>query len=163
VTALVVDEAPSPPLRHAVLLSRLLAEAMIANVQSSAALSRAAADELLAQARLATPLRFVEQDALWRASWRSFELSASTAERLLGLASAHVDRSTLGLWRVAERLLVELAQLQTAQIESLRDAFGELRRTQAAYLGAVQQTHQRIITLAQPSTQGEHDGDEAKQ
>jgi hypothetical protein len=156
--AIVVDEAPSP-LRHAVLLSRLLAEAMIANVQSSAALSRAAADELLAQARLSTPLRFVEQDALWRASWRSFELSARTAERLLGLASAHIDRSTLGLWRVAERLLVELAQLQTVQVESLRDAFGELRRTQAAYLGAVRQTHLRIIALAQPVAQGAQDGE----
>jgi hypothetical protein len=160
VSALVVDEASSsPPLRHAVLLSRLLAEAMIAGVQSSAALSRAAADELLAQARLATPLRFIEQDALWRASWRSFELSAETAERVLGLASAHIDRSTLGLWRVAERLLVELGQVQAAHIESLRDAFDELCRTQAAYLGAAQQTHQRIIALAQPATHGESHGD----
>jgi hypothetical protein len=158
-TTLTVHESPSPPLRQAVLLSRLLAEAMIANVHSSAALSRAAADELLAQARLATPLRFIEQDEIWRASWRSFELSAGTAERVLGLARGHVDRSTLGLWRIAERLLVELAQLQTSQIESLRDAFGELRAAQADYLGAAQQAHRRIVALARPAAGGGHDGD----
>ena len=141
---------PAPPPRQAALLARLLAESMIANVQTTAALNRSAADALLAQARLATPIRFSQLDDAWRASWRSSELSAHTADRVLGLARDHVERSTLGLARITERLLAELAQLHTSQVESLRDAFDTLREAQEAYLGATQQAHQRVIALAQP-------------
>ncbi|MDH5331815.1 MAG: hypothetical protein OEW27_17870 [Aquincola sp.] len=144
----VAPQAAATPLRQATLLARLLAEAMISNVQTTAALNRSAADALLAQARLATPLRFAQVDDAWRSSWRSFELSASTADRLLGLARDHVERSTLGLARVTERLLGELAQLQAGQIESLRDAFGALRDAQEAYLHATEQVHRRVIVLA---------------
>ncbi len=90
------------PARQAALLARLLAEAMIANVQTTAGLNRSAADALLAQARLATPLRFNQLDDAWRASWCSFELSANTADRMLGLARGHIERSTIGLWRITE-------------------------------------------------------------
>ena len=141
--------APPPP-RQAALLARLLAESMIANVQTTAALNRSAADALLAQARLATPIRFGQLDDAWRASWRSFELSAHTADRVLGLTREHVERSTLGLARITERLLAELAQLHTSQVESLREAFTTLREAQEAYLDATQQAHQRVIALAQP-------------
>lgn len=144
--------APPPP-RQAALLARLLAESMIANVQTTAALNRSAADALLAQARLATPIRFGQLDDAWRASWRSFELSAHTADRVLGLTREHVERSTLGLARITERLLAELAQLRTSQVESLREAFSTLREAQAAYLDATQQAHQRVIALAQPQPQ----------
>jgi hypothetical protein len=146
------------PIRHAALLARLLAEAMIANVQTTAALNRSAADALLAQARLATPIRFAQLDDAWNASWRSFELSASTADRVLGLARGHVERSTLGLARITERLLAELAELRDDQIESLREAFDELRAAQENYLQATQQTHQRILALARPASIGERDG-----
>ncbi len=141
---------PAPPPRQAALLARLLAESMIANVQTTAALNRSAADALLALARLATPIRFSQLDDAWRASWHSFELSAHTADRVLGLARDHVERSTLGLARVTERLLAELAPLHTSQVESLRDAFGTLREAQEAYLDATQRAHQRVIALAQP-------------
>jgi predicted component of type VI protein secretion system len=145
--------APPPP-RQAALLARLLAESMIANVQTTAALNRSAADALLAQARLATPIRFDQLDDAWRASWRSFELSARTADRVLGLTRDHVERSTLGLARITERLLAELAQLHTSQVESLREAFTTLREAQEAYLDATQQAHQRVIALAQPQSTG---------
>jgi hypothetical protein len=135
-------------LRQATLLARLLAEAMIANVQHTAALNRSAADLLLAQARLPTPGRFEQLDAAWQASWTSFERSASTADRLLGLTRGHVERSTSGLWRVAERLLLELAQLPAAHLDSLRDAFAVLRDAQDHYLQATQQAHQRLVALA---------------
>ncbi len=139
------------PLRKAALLTRLLAEAMIANVQSTADLNRSAAYALLSQARLATPLRFAQVDDAWRASWCSFELCASTTDRMLGLARGHVERSTLGLRRVTERLLTELAQLPTAQIDTLRDAFDTLREAQETYLQATEQAHRRVIALAAPT------------
>jgi hypothetical protein len=138
------------PLHQAALLTRLLAEAMIANVQSTADLNRSAAYALLSQARLATPLRFAQLDDAWRASWCSFELCANTADRMLGLARGHVERSTLGLQRVTERLLTELAQLPPTQIDTLRDAFNTLREAQETYLQATEQAHRRVIALAQP-------------
>lgn len=142
------------PLRHAALLARLLAESMIANVQTTAALNRSAADALLAQARLATPIRFSQLDDAWRASWKSFELSAHTADRVIGLAREHVERSTLGLTRITERLLAELAQLQASQLDSLREAFDHLRAAQEAYLQATERAHRRVIALAQGSHEG---------
>lgn len=140
--------AAAAPLRQAALLARLLAESMIADVQTTAALNRSAADALLAQARLATPIRFAQLDDAWRSSWQSFELSAHTADRVIGLAREHVERSTLGLARITERLLAELAQLQAAQIDSLREAFAHLRRAQETYLQATEQAHRRVIALA---------------
>ncbi len=139
------------PLRQAALLTRLLAEAMIANVQSTAGLNRSAADALLALSHGATPLRFAQIDDAWRASWRSFELCAQTADRLLALSRSHIERSTLGLARVTERLLGELAPLHSAQIEALRGAFDVLREAQESYLQATDQAHRRIIALAQPT------------
>jgi hypothetical protein len=142
------------PLRHSALLARLLAESMIANVQTTAALNRSAADALLAQARLATPIRFSQLDDAWRASWRSFELSAHTADRVLGLAREHVERSTLGLARITERLLAELAQLSASQVESLRESFAQLRDAQENYLQATEAAHRRVIALARPADPG---------
>jgi hypothetical protein len=127
---------------------------MIASVQTTAALNRSAADALLAQARLATPLRFSELDDAWRSSWRSFELCAATADRMLGLARDHVDCSTQGLARVTELLLAELAQLKSAQIETLREAFSAVREAQEAYLHATEKAHQRVIALARLANRG---------
>ena len=144
------------PTRQAALLARLLAEAMIANVQTTAGLNRSAADALLAQARLATPPRFTQLDDAWRASWCSFELCAKTADRMLGLARGHIERSTIGLWRVTETLFTELAHLQTSQLDSLREAFTTLREAQESYLQATEQVHQRVIALAQPGANDAH-------
>lgn len=143
------------PLRQAALLTRLLAEAMIANVQSTAGLNRSAADALLALAHGATPLRFAQVDDAWRASWRSFELCAQTADRLLALSRQHIERSTLGLARVSELLLGELAQANADRIESLREAFATLREAQETYLQATEQAHRRVIALAQPTHEAE--------
>jgi hypothetical protein len=140
------------PLRQAALLTRLLAEAMIANVQSTAGLNRSAADALLALSHGATPLRFVQIDDAWRASWRSFELCAQTADRLLALSRCHIERSTLGLARITELLLGELAQHNTHRIETLREAFDTLRDAQESYLQATEQAHRHVIALAQPTT-----------
>jgi hypothetical protein len=143
------------PLRQAALLTRLLAEAMIANVQSTAGLNRSAADALLALAHGATPLRFSQVDDAWRASWRSFELCAQTADRLLALSRQHIERSTLGLARVSELLLGELAQANADRMESLREAFATLREAQETYLQATEQAHRRVIALAQPTHEAE--------
>jgi hypothetical protein len=147
-------DTAAAPLRHSALLARLLAESMIANVQTTAALNRSAADALLAQARLATPIRFSQLDDAWRASWRSFELSAHTADRVLGLAREHVERSTLGLARITERLLAELAQLSASQVETLREAFATLREAQENYLQATEAAHRQVIALARPADPG---------
>jgi predicted RNase H-like HicB family nuclease len=146
----IVANATATPTRHAALLARLLAESMMANVQSTAGLNRSAADALLSLARLATPLRFAQIDDAWRASWRSFELSAHTADRLLRLSREHIERSTLGLARMTELLLGELGQLHASRIETLREAFDAVREAQETYLQATEQAHRRVIALAAP-------------
>jgi hypothetical protein len=149
----IATTAVTAPLRHAALLSRLLAESMMATVQSTAGLNRSAADALLSLARLATPLRFAQIDDAWHASWRSFELSARTADRLLHLSRQHIERSTLGLARVTETLLGELAQVNARHIESLREAFDELRDAQETYLQATERAHRRVLALAGPAAE----------
>jgi hypothetical protein len=141
------------PLRHAALLARLLAESMMANVQSTAGLNRSAADALLALSHQATPMRFGQIDDAWRASWRSFELSARTADRLLRLSREHIERSTLGLARVTELLLGELAQINARHTAQLREAFDTLREAQETYLQATDQAHRRVLALAAPKPQ----------
>jgi ribosomal 50S subunit-associated protein YjgA (DUF615 family) len=53
-------------------------------------------------------------------------------------------------------LLVELAQLRSTRIESLREAFDELRDAQEAYLQATEQVHRRVIALALPGATDAH-------
>jgi len=139
------------PLRQAALLTRLLAESMIANVQSTAGLNRSAADALLALSHGATPLRFTQIDDAWRASWRSFELCAQTADRLLALSRHHIERSTLGLARMTELLLGEMGQQQAHRLDSLREAFETLRLAQETYLQATENAHRRVLALAAPN------------
>jgi hypothetical protein len=143
------------PTRHAALLARLLAESVMANVQSTAGLNRAAADALLSLAHQATPLRFAQIDDAWHASWRSFELSAHTADRLLRLSREHIERSTLGLARMTELLLRELAQVNACRVETLREAFDTLCEAQETYLQATEQAHRRVLALAAPVAQTE--------
>ena len=149
------------PTRHAALLARLLAESMMAGVQSTAGLNRAAADALLSLAHLATPTRFAQIDDAWHASWRSFELSAHTADRLLRLSREHIERSTLGLARVTELLLSELAHANAHHIETLRDAFDALREAQESYLLATEQAHRCVIALAAPAPTPSHENIDA--
>jgi hypothetical protein len=148
VVALPVPVAPDgslPTVRQA----RLLAEAMLANVQRIAALNLAAADSLLVHARMPRPPAFDDRSDEWRMAWRSFEICATTADRLLDLTRGHVERSSSNLWRVTERLLGELGQLPAAQLETLRQTFVTLREAQDAYLRASQAAHQSVIALAQ--------------
>ncbi len=146
-----MNTAAAQPLHQAALLTRLLAEAMIANVQSTAGLNRSAADALLALSHVATPLRFVQIDDAWRASWRSFELCAQTADRLLAMSRHHIERSTLGLARMTELLLGEMAQHSAGRTESLREAFAALRDAQETYLQATEHAHRRVLALAEPT------------
>ncbi len=156
VAAPATPDTAAPTVRQATLLARLLAETMIANVQRTAALNLAAADALLAHARLPRPPVFDAHIEGWRMAWRSFEICATTTDHLLGLTRGHVERSTVGLWRVTERLLGELGHLQAAQLEPLRHSFNTLREAQDACFQATQLAHQSVIALAQ--TQGARDG-----
>lgn len=146
-----------PTVRQATLLARLLAETMLANVQRTAALNLAAADSLLVHARIPKPPVFDDRSDEWRIAWRSFEICATTADRLLDLTRGHIERSSGNLWRVTERLLAELGQLPAAQLDTLRVTFTSLREAQDAYLRASQAAHQAVIALAQNT--GAHDGD----
>ena len=145
-----------PTVRQATLLARLLAETMLANVQRTAALNLAAADSLLVHARIPRPPVFDERSDEWRMAWRSFEICATTADRLLDLTRGHIERSSGNLWRITERLLGELGQLPTSQLDILRNTFATLREAQEAYLRASQAAHQNVISLAQNT--GAHDG-----
>lgn len=162
------DDAGAPPPAPAVapqraaLLARLLAESMMAGVQMAATLNRSAADALLAQARLTVPIRFVQLDGFWHSSWRGFELQLRVADRIVGLAHEHVERSTGGLAHVCERLLSEMTQLHASQRDSLRQAFALLREAQQAYLNATRKAQALVVDLAratpQPQPEGDSDG-----
>ena len=136
------------PLRHAALLARLLAESMIMDVQKTTALNRSAADALMAQARITIPLRFAQIDEAWSSSWRSFERYAHTADTMIGLAREHFERNTRGTAQMTERLLTELAKIESSQTESLRAAFADLVTTQKAYLKATKDANQLVVELA---------------
>jgi hypothetical protein len=152
----VAAEDSLPTVRQATLLARLLAETMLANVQRTAALNLAAADSLLVHARIPKPPVFDERSDEWRMAWRSFEICATTADRLLDLTRGHIERSSTNLWRITERLFGELGQLPSSQLDILRSTFATLREAQDAYLRASQAAHQNVISLAQNT--GAHDG-----
>ena len=145
----VAADAALPTVRQATLLARLLAETLLANVQRTAALNLAAADSLLVHARIPKPPVFDDRSDEWRMAWRSFEICATTADRLLELTRGHIERSSTNLWRITERLLAELGQLPAAQLETLRESFLTLREAQDNYLRASQAAHQSVVTLAQ--------------
>lgn len=138
-----------PTVRQATLLARLLAETMLANVQRTAALNLAAADSLLVHAGIPKPPLFDDRSDEWRMAWRSFEICATTADRLLDLTRGHIERSSNNLWRITERLLGELGQLPAAQLATLQTTFVTLREAQETYLRAAQAAHESVITLAQ--------------
>jgi hypothetical protein len=146
--ALVPSEGTESSVRQATLLARLLAETMIANVQNTAALNLSAADTLLAHARIPKPAGFEHRGDEWRMAWRSFEICATTADRLLGLTRGHVERTTSGLWTMVERLFTDMAHLQTTQIDALRQAFVTLHEAQETYLHATRRAHESVIALA---------------
>ena len=89
-------------------------------------------------------------DDAWRASWRSFELCAQTADRLLAMSRHHIERSTIGLARMTEMLLGEMAQHSAVRTETLREAFAALRDAQETYLQATERAHRRVLALAEP-------------
>jgi hypothetical protein len=141
------EEGPMTTLRHATLLARVLTEALLMNVQRTAEVNLAAADALLTQARLPRPMRFDQCNQHWVAAWRSFEVCAQTADQLLGLTCVHAQRSTEGLWSLANRLLTELAGLPAAQLQSLREAFEDLRQAQEQHLQAASHAHGRLLAV----------------
>lgn len=146
-------DAPAA-VRQPVLLLRLLAEAMIANVQNAARLNRSAAQVLIAQARLAWPIRFGQIDDDWAASQRGLDLCAQAADRMLGLAHRHIERGADSMAEVTELLLAEMSELQDGQLEAVHAAFEAMRRAQRAYLDASLRAQMQVLTLAgagQPS------------
>jgi hypothetical protein len=130
-------------------LARQLADVMLANVQNTASLNLSAARALLAHARIPTPAVLQLRSDTWRHSWRSFEVCATSADQMLNLTRGHVERTTSALWRVTERLVGEMAQLQAGRIADLRAAFTAMRDAQAAYWRATQQVHGELVALAQ--------------
>lgn len=149
------DENTAPPtLRQATLLARLLGEQLLANVQRTAALNFAAADALLAHARIPKPPSFERRCEDWRWAWRSFEICATSADQMLNLSRGHLERNTDELWHLAERLLNDLGAAPAMQMNLLRSSFDALRETQAQYWRAAQQAHEDLVALASEPTRG---------
>jgi hypothetical protein len=136
-------------LRQATLLARLLSELMITSVQRTTALNLAAADKLLAHARLPKPPAFDQRSEQWRWSWRSFEICATSADEFLGLARGHVQRGSDQLWHLADRLLGELAHLPAGQLRVMRDSVDAVRSAQQAYLDATRQANEMLLAQVQ--------------
>jgi hypothetical protein len=130
-------------------LARQLADVMLANVQNTASLNLTAARVLLAHARMPAPAHLAHRSDTWRHSWRSFEVCATSADQMLHLTRGHVERTTSALWRVTERLVDEMAQVQPEHVAGLQAAFTAMREAQAAYWQAAQQVHNDLVTLVQ--------------
>ena len=130
-------------------LARQLADVLLANVQNTASLNLSAARALLAHARIPTPAGVEQRSDTWRHSWRSFEVCATSADQVLNLTRGHVERTTSALWRAADRLIDDMAQVPSNRIDELRKTFATMRAAQAAYWQATQQVHSDLVALVQ--------------
>ncbi len=134
--------------RQTALLARTLADVLLANVQNTASLNLSAARALLVHARIPTPLGPEQHSESWRTTWRGFEVCATSADQMLNLTRGHVERTTAALWRGAERLLDELAQVQAQRVNELLASFDALRAAQDAYWQAAQRSYEELVALA---------------
>jgi hypothetical protein len=148
------NNAAQPALQAAAALARTLAESLLANVQNTTALNVAAARALLQHARIKPPAGFGPRTEQWRWAWRSFEICATSADQILGLARGHVERSTSALWGSAQRLLDDLEAQGAAQAADLRRAFESLQAAQSAYWQAAQEAHGALLLSVQTPAAG---------
>ena len=135
--------------RQTATLARQLADVLLANVQSTASLNLTAVRALLARARIRAPAGLERRSDTWRLSWRTFEVCATSADQMLDLTRGHVERTTSALWRATERLVDDMAHVQSDRLQGLRDSFAAMRAAQAACWQATQQVHGELIALVQ--------------
>jgi len=136
--------------------ARDLGYMLMANAQNTASLNFNAARALLAHARIPGPGGSEMHSEQWRASWRSFEVCATSADQILNLARHHADRTIAGLRRSSERVLDEIessrAEWQAGQAQALRAAFDALQQAQLTYWQQAQQALAALVQLAQSPT-----------
>jgi len=84
----------------------------------------------------------------WRFSWRTYEISATTAATVMRLAETHARAGFDSLWDLFEREVDGQAPFDPATIGDLRAAFEGLRAAQLQVFDAAIEAHRRLITLA---------------
>jgi hypothetical protein len=151
--------APADPaLAQASLLARVIGEVLLANVQNTASLNHTAARALLMHARIPEPPGLEHSDEAWRLAWRSFEICATSADRIVNLTRVHAQRTTAALWQAVESITAELARSHSARVAQLRASLQAMRDAQAACWQATQQAHRDLLALAQESAQEQGHG-----
>lgn len=147
-----------PALAQTSLLARVIGEVLLANVQNTASLNHTAARALLSHARIPKPAGLEHSDEAWRLAWRSFEVCATSADRILNLTRVHAQRTTAALWQAVESIMAELARSQTTRVAQLRASLQVMRDAQAAYWQATQQAHRDLVALARHADPEQGDG-----
>ena len=142
------DTPTDPLLSQATVLARLIGDVLLANVQNTASLNHSAARALLSHARIPKPALVEQSDEAWRFAWRSFEICATSADRILNLTRSHVERTTSALWQAVDSIVGALAHSQSSSAK-LHASLRRMREAQAAYWQATQQVHRDLLALAQ--------------
>jgi hypothetical protein len=145
-------------LGHVSRLARDLADAMLAQVQNTAALNFDAATRLLAYARLPPPHGADRSDEAWRMAWRSFEICATSCEQMLGVARAHGARTHAEVWRAAARTIDALAQADAGRVQAVREAFDTLAQLQTLCWQAARDAHREVVALVHAAQTETDDG-----
>jgi hypothetical protein len=140
--------AAAGALQRTSLLARVLGELMLTQVQHATRLHLDAAGALLRHARLPQPGAHAQRTDEWQLAWRSFEICATSADLMIGLAREQGRRSSAHLWQLAERLLAELAPLPAAQLERLRASFETLYEVQQACTHAAEAAQRALLDAA---------------
>jgi hypothetical protein len=150
--------APSKPLRavtasgpQATVLAHFaqsLTRALMQGVQDAASLNVATARSLLAPTDGTVAAEVGRAAEAWRFSWRTYEISATTAANVLRLSEAHARKGFETLWEMFERQVDGQPSFDPAGVRALRDAFDAWRAAQLQMFEAAIEAHRRLLTLA---------------
>jgi hypothetical protein len=125
-----------------------LTRALMQGVQDAASLNDATARSLLAPTDGTVAADAGRAAESWRFSWRTYEISATTAANVMRLSEAHARKGFDSLWELLERQVDGQPSFDPASVGALRDAIEDLRAAQLRMFEAAIEAHRRLITLA---------------
>jgi len=128
--------------------AQALVHTLMEGVRDAANLNIATVHALLAPVDRGGQIDMSRVIESWRFSWRTYEISATTAANVMRLAEAHTRKGLDALWKTFEHATGGEAAFDATDVDRLRAAFDGLRTTQLAAFDAAIEAHRCLITLA---------------
>jgi hypothetical protein len=135
---------------HATLTAQFaqaLTRALMQGVHDAASLNVATVHTLLAPTDGSLLVEFGRAVDAWRFSWRTYEISATTAANVMRLSESHARKGLDLLCEFFDRE-VDGKPFDTENVDALRNALEALRAAQLQVFEAAIEAHRRLITLA---------------